>query len=260
MAIAGTGLLSGCGGAVAKEYRPEGRVEAFSNADWRKVLRNVCTDDGYVRYDVLTFNEDATRDALFRYVGLINTVSPDNRPDLFPTEQDRLAYWINAYNALCMYGVLQKGLPDNVLTSGLFILSNFPVGGQGYTLDRLEKAKVRTAGDPRVHFALNCMSTSCPPLLNEPYEGTRLQQQFEAQGKRYLSDPRGAVRDGASVRLGEIFRFYEDEFKDAGRKRTGKQDVGLLESIEPYSADDSPVRGASSYTFIKYDWSLNRAR
>lgn len=260
VALVGTGLLNGCGGAVGKEYRPQQKVEKFSTADWQRVLDKVCTDDGYVRYDVLKYNEDATKDALFRFVGLINTVSPENRADLFPTDQDKLAYYLNAYNALCMYGVLQKGLPDNVLNSGLFILSSFPVGGDSLTLDKLEKTRIRTVGDPRIHFALNCMSMSCPPLRKEAYSGASLDKQLAEQGRRYLSDPRGAVRDGSQVKLGEIFRFYEGEFKDAYKKRAGKQEAGLLESIQPYAAPDSPVIGATGYTYMKYDWSLNRAR
>ncbi len=259
IALASTGLVNGCGGPVAKEYRPQEKIEKFSNADWQTVLNNVCTDDGYVRYDPLRYNENGTKDALFRYVGQINAVSPINRPKLFPTEQDKLAYWLNTYNALCMYGVLQKGLPSNVLSSGLYFLSSFPVGGQSMSLDKLEKTYVRTAGDPRVHFALNCMSMSCPPLRKEAFDGPQLEQQLAEQGRRYLSDPRGAVRDGSQVKLGEIFRFYEDEFIDTERKRSGKKDAGLLESIQPYAAPDSPVHGATGYTFIKYDWTLNRA-
>ena len=55
------------------------------------------------------------RDTLYEYVGQINAASPDNRPELFPTDTDKLAFYVNAYNALCMYGVVQRGYPGNVL-------------------------------------------------------------------------------------------------------------------------------------------------
>jgi hypothetical protein len=260
LAIASTGVITACGGPVPKEYRPQEKVQTFSNADWQKVLDAVCTEDGFVRYEPLEYNENNVQDALLRYVGLINAVSPENRPDLFASSSDSCAYYLNAYNALCMYGVLKKGLPDNVLTSGLYFLNSFPVGGVNMTLDKLEKTRIRSVGDPRVHFALNCMSRSCPPLRREPYEGSKLDAQLDEQAQRFLSDSRGAQRDGDQVKISEIFRFYEDEFLEAARQRSGNSDISLLESIQPYAAPPSPVLGATGYTFMKYDWSLNRAR
>ena len=62
------------------------------------------------------------------------------------------------------------------------------------------------------------------------------------------------------VKLGEIFRFYQDEFIAAYKKKSGKSDLGLLEAIEPFAAADSPVHGTKSFEFIKYDWSLNQAK
>src|SRR5207245_3482772 len=140
-----------------------------------------------------------------------------------------LAYYINAYNALCMYGVLQKVLPGNVALSGLYQFSKFPVGGNEMTLDSLEKQYVRSAGDPRIHFALNCMSKSCPPLRKEAYEGSKLDAQLADQGKRYLSDPRGAQKaSDTKVKLSEIFtKFYPGDFKDAYSRMSGKKDPSL---------------------------------
>jgi hypothetical protein len=236
-------------------------LTSWNDAEWRRVLEAVTTDDGMVRYDLLTSNQDGVRDALFRYVGQINQASPENRPDLFPTPADRLAYYVNAYNALCMYGVLQKGLPGNVALSGLYHLVRFPVGGVQTTLNDLEVRHVRSSGDPRIHFALNCMSKSCPPLRNEPYEGARLDEQFDDQGRRFLSDPRGVQAVGPTkVRLSEIFtKFYPNDFKDAYARRTGRKEPGLLDSIRPFAGAESPVQTATEYESMSYDWSPNRA-
>jgi hypothetical protein len=256
-------VLSGCvggGGAVSQEYAPKTRLAQWSNADWQTVLSTVATDDGLVRYDALTANTNGAKDALFRYVGSINQASPENRPDLFPAPSDRLAYYVNAYNALCMYGVLQKGLPSNVALSGLFLTAKFPLGGRGMTLDTLER-QVRTSGDPRVHFALNSMSKSCPPLRREPYEGAKLDEQFADQGRRYLGDPRGVQKAGETrVKLSEIFtKFYPVEFQEAFTRETGRRNPSILEAIRPYAAPDSPVQTATEYESLSYDWSLNRA-
>ena len=251
----------GCaGGPVAKAYLPEGRVEKFSNDDWQTVLTAVATTDGYVDYEKLTANTDGVRDALYRYVGQINQVSPENRPELFPTDDDDLAYYLNAYNALCMYGVLEKGLPGNVLLSGLYFTSSFPVGGESMSLDTLEKRHVRTAGDPRIHYALNCMSVSCPPLRREPYAGPQLDAQLADQARVYLSDERAVrVRDRDTVALNDIFTdYYKGEFVDHYAEASGTRDPGLIESLRPDAGPDSPLQTAKAYKSMGYDWSLNR--
>ena len=255
-------LAAGCaGGPVASAYLPQGEVGRFSNKDWQAVLTAAATPDGYVDYDVLTENQGGAKDALYRYVGQINQVSPENRPELFPTDADELAYYINAYNALCLYGVLEKGLPGNVLLSGLYFTSSFPVGGDSMSLDTLEKKHVRTAGDPRVHFALNCMSVSCPPLRREPYTGAKLDAQLADQGKIYLSDPRAVkATDKDAVALNNVFTdFYKGEFLDHYEAQSNTRDAGLLDAIRPYAAPDSPVQTAKAYKSMGYDWSLNRA-
>ena len=257
-------VLSGCvggGGAVAHEYAPKVRLAQWNNADWLLVLSQIVTDDGLVRYDALTSDTNGAKAALFRYVGSINQASPENRPDLFPTAGDRLAYYLNAYNALCLYGVLQKGLPPNVMLSSLYITAKFPLGGRGMTLDTLEKQFVRTASDPRVYFALNSMSKSSPPLRKEPYEGAKLDDQLADQGRRYLSDPRGVQKVGPiKVKLSEIItKFYPVEFQEAYSRQTGRRDPSVLEAIRPFASPDSPVQAATEYESLSYDWSLNRA-
>lgn len=252
----GTCLL-GCGGQVDKKYQPSARLETWSNAEWATVLERLATPDGYVRHDLLASNEDGVRDALYRYVGQINVAGPKNRPDLFPTEKDRLAYYMNAYNAVCMYAVVQRNFPKDMKTSGIFFFDRFPVGGETMTLDYLEKTYLRPV-DPRIHFAINCMSASCPPLRREPYEAAKVDEQLDEQGRLFLSDPRGAYRRGDTVILSEIFRFFTSDFTDAHAKATGQKEPDLLTSIQKFAAEDSPVRGAEKYEYQKYDWSLNR--
>jgi hypothetical protein len=251
-------FVLGCGGGVPKEFRPQGQITAFSNDEWQKVLSSTVTPDGFVWYDALKRNENGAKDALLRYVGLINAVAPHNRPELFPTAADKRAYYINAFNALCMYGVLQKSLPTNVRDSGMYTFSFFPVGGENVNLDTLEKKWVRTPGDPREYFALNRMTKSSPPLRKEPYEGSRLDEQFADQARKFLSDSRGAIRTGEQVTLSSIFKFHESEFIEFHRKQSGSAEVGLLESIQPFADRGSPVLGAAGYTFMNYDWTINR--
>lgn len=260
-------VIAGCAPTrtVDSRYQPTQPVEQlrYDAADWQKVLGSAVTAEGYVRYEALTGNQDGVRDALYRYVGLIGRVSPDNRVELFPKREDKLAYFLNAYNALAMYAVLERGLPANTLLSGfpgsIYHGDKFPVGGKATTLHDLEQ-RIREYEDPRVHFALNCMSNSCPPLRREAYSGEALDGQLKDQGNRYLNDPRGAVagQDG-QVDVSRIFKMYEGDFLDAYRKKTGKSDATLLEAAREYAPESSPLKSATGVRIMKYDWSLNRA-
>jgi hypothetical protein len=265
VAVVQATCLFGCGGKVPSLFGPSKPAPSFSNADWATVLSRVVTEEGFVHHEQIADNTDGVRDALDRYVRLIGEVSPLNRPELFPAEKDKLAYWINAYNAVCMHDVNKQARPASIKNAGgipyaILSFDKFPYGETDLTLEVVEKQYVRSVGDPRVHFALNCSTFSSPPLRAEPYEASALDAQLDDQGRRYLSDPRGAVRDGDNVILGEIFKFYQDEFLAAHRKSSGNADAGLLEAIQSYAGAGSPILGAKAYTFMEYDWSINQAK
>ena len=248
------------------EYRPDQKLETWNNDDWAKVLDQVVTDNGFVRWDDIQSNKNGVRDTLFQYVGRIGAASPENRPDLFPSDDDQLAYYINAYNALCMYGVVQRNYPSalrraSVDPGGIFFVDHFRVGGDSTTLNGLERVNVRDRSDhdPRIHFALNCMSYSCPPLRKEPYEGSKLDKQLDEQGKIYLSDPRAVKDEGdGKVELNAIFTsYYDGDFIDAAKKR-GDKGPSIIDATKYYAAKDSPLQTATDAGNMGYDWSLNR--
>ena len=257
----------GCGGGrVPEDFRPDAKLTEWSNDKWAAVLDEVATDDGFVEWDKIKDNTNGVRDTLYGYVGEIGAASPENRPELFPNDSDKIAYYINAYNALCMYGVVQRGYPGNVLRPGfvdpgaLFFVDRFYTGGERTNLDTLEQSTLdRTGRDPRLHFAFNCMSYSCPPLRSEPFEGDRLVEQLRDQGERYLSDERAAVRDDEdTVKLNSIFTsFYRDDFT---RGVDGEGDMKLINGLLRFAADDSPIVGATDWDGMGYQWDLNRPR
>ena len=165
-----------------------------------------------------------------------------------------------------MYGVVKRGYPSSLrVTSldpgGLYQFDHFRVGGDSTTLNGLERVNVRqrSGGDPRVHFALNCMSYSCPPLRKEPFAGDKLDEQLNDQGETYLSDPR-AVKDegGGKVEMNAIFKaYYGSDFIDAAKAR-GDKDPSIIDATKYYAAKDSPLQTATDSGNMGYDWSLNR--
>jgi hypothetical protein len=260
-------LAVGCASSVPDQYKPKEPISKFSNDDWNKVLATVVTPDGYVRHDDLKANKDGSYDALQRYVGAIGEASPKNRPELFPTDADKLAYWLNAYNAVCMYAVQKKGLPGNVLYSSIppgmiFLSDSTRVGGEGMTLDNIERNYARSYKDPRIHFALNCMSASCPPLRKEAYKGSRLEQQLAEQARISLDDPRVVKRvSDDEVAFNNIFTdYWKSDFVTYAKEQLGKPNGTPLDACKAWAGPNSPVKTATKFSSQGYDWSLNRPR
>jgi hypothetical protein len=254
--------FAGCHHPVPKQFEPTA-VKEFHYADWQRVLDKAVTSDGYVKYDVLRHNAGGARTALERFVEQVGQTSPENRPDLFTTDSERLAYYLNAANAQAMMAVVKKDYPKNLQEAGILTLGTFSVGGRQVSLAELEKEALRL-GDTRIHFALNNMARSSPPLRQEAYNSGHLDAQLDDQGRRYLSDPRGAEIDPKkpdTARLSELFtKFYPDDFKSYYAHRTGKKDADLIDALRIFASDESPVSRVSKWEAMPFDWSLNEAR
>jgi hypothetical protein len=257
-------FMSACsGGGVANvPQRPMVTPREFSDADWAKVLSAVVTPDGYVKWNLIQNDEDGVRETLLNYVGLVEAVSPVNHPEMFGSDQYRLAYWINAFNATCMYAVIEHDYPAGMLDGdppgAIINQERFTFGGQTSTLDEVVKKKLESAGEARVFFALNYCARSSPPLRWSPYDGAVLEAQLVDQGQRYLSDPRAAVRDGAAVKINDIFFLHRDAFLAGFEKIFGAKATGIVEALQPYVQSDSPIVGANRAEKLGFDWSLNR--
>jgi hypothetical protein len=270
-----TGALAVCGivGCQSDSQKadlpiaPSTIPSTFNYADWSAFLSNVVTPDGYIRWDAVQSDENGARTSLRSFIGLVNLVSPDNHPELFRTPGDRLAYWINAYNAMTAYGVVLHRYPASVMEGNppgqLFSADPFTFGGRQTTLWELSRQRFSvgmTRGeDVRVFFALTQCAMSSPPLRTEPYDGAVLDAQLLDQGQRYLSDPRAVVRRGDTAYLNYLFYSrYRAEFIAQFEKMIGRAPSGILEALQPYAQGDSPIEGAAKVGDLGFDWSLNR--
>lgn len=193
---------------------PQGELyalQAFPLDDWRGVLQAFVDDEGRVDYEALL----ADRGDLDRFVALLRDVGPRTRPELFPSEADRLAYYLNAYNALVLFDVLDHWPLESPRDVRLrfFYTTRFLVDGAKTNLYELENHVIRRLFDePRIHFALNCASLGCPKLPREPFEAARLEEQLARETHRFLSEPRNVtVEDGAIV-VSELFDWFDEDF------------------------------------------------
>jgi hypothetical protein len=182
------------------------------------------------------------------------------------TRDARLAFWINSYNALSIYGVVKKLQKDPDFASKgnkswfgrvrFFAIQKFNIGGKEYTLKNIEDNIRRDFKDPRIHFALNCSSLGCPLLKDGLYSAENIDNELDAATKLYLSSQEGLKLDKEDevLYVSMIFKWYKKDFEATGKK--------VIEYIREYAPshiqafiDDN--KGKFKLKNIEYDWALN---
>ena len=168
-------------------------------------------------------------------------------------KRQQLAFYINAYNAWILHEALGKyptaSVKDTFFT--FFTAKKITVAGQKTSFNALEKETIRSKfSEPRVHFALNCASRSCPPLNREAFTGPKLEEQFEKLAKGYVNSEKGVKYSAESktVQLSKIFDWYKDDFKTDG----------ALAFINKRRA--TPIPNDAKIGFQDYDWGLNEVK
>ena len=244
-------LLSACSTLVPAPVLPSPGA-AVAQAAWAQVLQRFVDDRGEVDFPALA----AAPTDLETYVRHVADTPPEAYPD-FPT---RLAYMINAYNALSMFNVLRSGIPDthagfNKLT--FFVFRKFEIGGQRMSLRSFENDVIRpyarSRQDPRIHFALNCSALSCPVLPRAPFTGAGLDAELERETWAFFARPENYRVDAATgtVWLSELLDFYPEDF-------VPRPAASLLEYASRYVAQPAPA--GYSVRFTPYDWTIANSR
>jgi hypothetical protein len=213
-------------------------------AAWGRVLEQV-VDRGRVNYGAL--QKGPIRATLDRYLGWVAKTS-------VPDERDRrIAFLVDAYNALVVRSVVEHGTPKSVLeVDAFFSAPEHTVAGRKVSLDQLEKEWLNPyAKDPRTHFVLVCGAVGCPILESRPYSGSDLEDRLERATRRYLESPHGARVAPGVLTLSKIFEWYASDFSGMeGVKRFVTR--RLSARARKRLSDPFEVR------FMEYDWNLNR--
>ena len=178
------------------------------------------------------------------------------------SEDDRIAFWSNAYNAVVAHFVLERypGIESVRDVDGFFDRLTFRVAGEERTLDQIE-AEARKL-DARTHFAVVCASTSCPDLRPEPFEGPAIDRQLDEQTRAFLAQPKGMRWDPAKnvLHLSSIFKWYAGDFTGGSTVVAFFARGGVLEWVLPYLPEALAAeieRADPSIRYLDYDWGLN---
>ena len=176
-------------------------------------------------------------------------------------EQDRFAFYINVYNAYTIKLILtnfEDGKPPaSIKDIGSFFSKPWSikfvnVGGKIYTLDNIEHDILRpTFKDARVHFAVNCASKSCPPLMSVPYSSTNLDQQLNASTTAFINNEQENRLVGNTLHVSSIFKWFKEDFHSNPIDFFEKYAKGTLKKELTSQKDQIKVK------YLSYDWSLN---
>ncbi|XP_059099524.1 uncharacterized protein LOC131893495 isoform X1 [Tigriopus californicus] len=201
------------------------------------------------------------------------------------SHEERLAFFINIYNALVIHGNVEKGTPSNMWQRYRFFSTiAYNLGGHVYSLNDIENGILRAnrgsmgtlyitpfgkedprlklaleKPEPRIHFALNCGARSCPPI--KTFSSDEIDKQLDVATESYLEND-DAVRvnvEESTVYLSMLFKWYHKDF--------GKDKDEILKWIyDRITTDDDKKKQLGEVIqsteckvdYIPYDWGNNR--
>jgi Protein of unknown function, DUF547 len=165
--------------------------------------------------------------------------------------EEKLAFYINAYNILALKMVLDHWPLESIKDAGSLLSPVWDkpageIGGKPVTLGQIEHKILRPMGEPRVHFAIVCASVSCPDLSSRPYTAARLDAQLDEQVRRFLGNKtKGVAVTDQEIRVSRIFDWFEEDFQRAG---------GVDAFVRRYRPNLPALPVEAD---MPYDWDLN---
>jgi hypothetical protein len=204
---------------------------------WNDLLKKHVSTTGKVNYK--GFKEDL--EILDSYMRSLN----ENAPSESATKEARLAYWINAYNAVTIRLIVVNYPLTSItkLDGGKpWDVKRYSNGGKKMSLNDIENNILRPMGDARIHFALNCAAKSCPPILNEAFTAENVNKLLEQRTRQFINSSRTVIEKDA-IKVSKVFDWY------------GKDFGNVVDFVNKYAKVKASK--TAKVTFADYDWSLN---
>ncbi len=215
-------------------------VVTFDHSPFDTLLKSNVTANGNVNY--AGFAKDKNK--LRNYIASLGT----NMPTEDWKTEDKLAYWMNAYNAMTVDLILR-----NMPLESIKDIKNpwdqrlWKLGEKWYNLDEIEHQILRKMGDPRIHFGINCASFSCPPLLNEAFTAAKVNSQLDFLAKQFINDSSRNTITKDAVEISKIFDWFSKDFKQNG---------SVIDYLNKYS--NVKIDSNARVRYKDYNWELNK--
>jgi hypothetical protein len=214
----------------------------FDHSPWNNLLQKHVSIQGNVNYDGFKRNVAA----LDLYLNALSVTKPGSDW----TRNDVMAYWINAYNAFTVKLVLNNYPLKSIMNVNggkAWDLKFIEIKGEKYSLNNIEHDILRKKyADPRIHFAVNCASVSCPKLSNTAFFADGLNEKLENAAKEFINNPSKNSISANDAEVSGLFDWYKDDFTKNG-------------SVEDYLNRYSTIKLTSDkISFKEYNWNINK--
>ncbi|HVC93159.1 MAG TPA: DUF547 domain-containing protein [Pirellulales bacterium] len=256
LAACPTAAQGGTKVTVGKEARKHVALDEVDHSAWNALLQKYCDKEGYVAYAAW----QASSADVARLDGYLATLSTGD-PDLESSREGLLAFWINAYNAVTVRGILREYPTTSIRNHTAKVLGYniwhdllLVVGRESYSLDTIEHKILRKAGENRIHFAIVCASVGCPRLRNEAYAADQLDEQLAENTRDFFSHSKNIKVDAAAktIEVSAILDWFKEDFGDSPK-------AGLASLAEYLPKDAARLARLKDVhvKYLDYDWGLN---
>ena len=208
---------------------------------WNELLSKNVNKDGIVNYKNLK-KESAKLDEIIQNI-------KKNSPENSWSNNEKKAFWINAYNVFTVKLILDKYPLKSIkdLSFGgksAWDYKWIEIGESKLSLNDIENTKLRKAfNDPRIHFLINCASFSCPIILNKAITSENVESLLIQQTKSFLNDKKRNKISEEKAEISELFSWYKEDFGD------------IIKFINKYST--VKLNEKANISYLPYNWNLN---
>lgn len=214
----------------------------IDHGNWDKLLKKHVKESGLVDYE--GFKADSEQ--LNNYISYLSGKKP-NENWVF---EEQLAYFINVYNANTIKLIVDnypvESIKDINATISPFLKNFITIGDKQFSLADIEKGILQKMNEPRIHFAINCASISCPKLLRDAYTAENVNELMDRAATEFINSNKNEISEN-SAKVSEIFKWYKKDFL--------KEASSIIGYINRFS--DTKINSNVELGYKTYNWNLN---
>ncbi len=231
-------------------------IDQINHQPFHELLQKFVDADGQVNYAAWQADTES-RTKLTTYLTNLSRANPNANAG----REAKLAYWINAYNALTVEGILRvypttsiRNHTPKVLGYNIWKKLWLYSGSGKINLDQIEHQVLRKMSEPRIHFAIVCASIGCPRLMNEAYTADKIEQQLVTNTTDFFSRQQNLQLDvqNKKLKLSAIMDWFGSDF--------GATTAEQIRKVMPYFPENvktAVAQGGYTVGHLDYDWNLN---
>lgn len=231
--------------AARKKLGPLFSHEHFDNVLHRHVK------EGRLNYEAVKGDKD--------FAVYIDSLA-DAEPDKFLGDDQRVAFWINVFNACVIKGIVDRYPVRSVKNiAGFWTKKQHKVAGARYSLNDIEALLKKRYPNPKIAFTLCRGSVDGPQIPGKTYGTWDIGERLEEATDAFINSKKPvnvAVDKIANrVTLSKLFAWYDKQFV-----KSGGVDQFISLYLKPKVDSKYLIHYHHTTIFFEWNWSLNDAR